>query len=233
MSWLLRCLCFSMLLLSWNSSSASLYNIKKSMPVVVVVNATNISTGKVSTGTGFFIDSTYIVTNYHIVDTANHIRIKTYFHGNFFPLTATLVSYSEEFDIAILKTNMYYPHFTTLKKVEVMVGEDIFVIGNLYGLEFSVTKGNVVNKTENNSIIFVDAVIHHGNSGSPVFNYSGEVIGMIRSALYNDKNIPIGISTVIPSSVIIDNQNNTKVTDYPFLNSLEEKNLNLIKNYLQ
>lgn len=213
--------------------SASVYDIKKSMPPVVIVESYTLPSNARSSGTGFFVDSNHIVTNYHIIEHASHIRIKTYFHGSHFPLTVKVIAQSRHLDIAILKTNLSYPHFARLNTSKVELGDDIFVIGNLYGLEFSVTKGSIVNKSKDNKMYFIDAVIHHGNSGSPVFNKNGDVIGMIKSSLYSEKDIPIGISTVIPSQLILDTKSGLTSQNMSLSDIVTEKNVHQVKNYLQ
>ena len=158
-----------------------------------------------ATGSGFVIsDDGYILTNAHVIEGANSIKV-TFESGDTF--SATLVGTEEDNDLAVIKIETPY----VLNPVvmgdsdEVIIGEDVFAIGNPLGeLTFSITKGIVsaINReiqidTFNSINMFqVDCAVNEGNSGGPIFNNKGQVIGIV-SAKYASETIE-GLGFCIP-----------------------------------
>ena len=137
----------------------------------------------VGAGAGFIISKDgYIVTNHHVVVDASEIQIET-LDGTF--MEATLVGADPNTDIALLKVESSMP----LSSVgfgnsdEVRVGDTVLAIGNPHRLGFSVSTGIVSARNRQLSgpfddFIQTDAAINLGNSGGPLFNTDGEVIGV-------------------------------------------------------
>lgn len=176
-------------------------------------------------GSGFIIDSSgYIVTNHHVVESADEIFIKM---GETVELKATLVGSDKRTDLALLKVESKNPlPFVKFGDSNVArVGDIIITIGNPFGLGSTVTSGIISFKGRDISLdssgivdnyIQTDAAINSGNSGGPMFNMQGEVIGVntaILSPYGSGTNIGIGFA--IPSStaisVISDLKENGKV----------------------
>jgi serine protease Do len=188
------------------------------LPTVVVIVATRIDTGgaddhaaKLSRerGSGFIVDPAgFIVTNKHVVDGATEIRA-TLSDGT--SLEATLAGKSQQTDIALLKVRPQRP-LPTVRFADsdrIRVGEDVIAIGNPLGFANSVSAGIVsalnrdIMESAFDDYIQTDAAINHGNSGGPLFDRSGQVIGM-NSVIFapGDYGGSIGLGFAIPSNDI-------------------------------
>lgn len=147
-----------------------------------------------ASGSGFVLTSDgYIVTNYHVIEGANAIKVTTYSGDEY---EATVVGYDESNDLAVLKVEAEDLSTVVLGDSDLMaVGDDVIAIGNPFGeLTFSLTSGAVsaVNRevTVNNvtmDLIQTDCAINSGNSGGALFNLFGEVIG-ITNAKYSSSS---------------------------------------------
>jgi S1-C subfamily serine protease len=135
----------------------------------------------VAQGTGFIITNDgYIVTNAHILSGATELVAITYETGE---IPAQFIGYDPDLDIALLKTSGNYEKLTLADSGNVQVGEKVIAIGNPLGLQFSVSQGIVsgVHRTGANKIsryIQTDAALNPGNSGGPLINKDGKVIGI-------------------------------------------------------
>ena len=156
-----------------------------------------------SSGTGFCVsDNGYIVTNYHVIENAEEITVVDY-NGNEYP--ATLVGGESANDFAVIKVDAKTVSAKMGSSSELQVGDDIMVIGNALGqLSYTFTDGIVshLDRTisfDNGRIMNMfqtNAAINKGNSGGPVYNMNGEVVG-IASAKINSENIE-GLGFFIP-----------------------------------
>ena len=160
-------------------------------------------------GSGFIIgESGYIVTNSHQIENAEKIEV---IFQDETKLKAELVGQDSKLDIAVLKV-------ITTKKVKALkwgdsskskVGDWILTIGNPYGLGGTVTKGIISAKSRDigtgpyDSFIQTDAPTNPGNSGGPMINMDGEVIG-INTAMFSPSGQSVGIGFAIPSLMAID-----------------------------
>jgi serine protease Do len=157
-------------------------------------------------GSGFIISPDgYIVTNNHVIEQADEITIELYEGGE---LKAELVGRDPRTDIALLKVESDEP----LPFVEfgdsdaARVGDWVMAIGNPLGQGFSVSSGIVSarNRTLQGSyddFIQTDAAINRGNSGGPLFNLEGEVIG-VNTAILSPNGGSIGIGFAMSSAVV-------------------------------
>jgi len=151
------------------------------------------------TGSGFFLRPGQVVTNLHVIRGAVRAEVKTLDgKGKLFPVNGT-VAVDEEGDLALLSvdTPTERPRSTELASELPDEGEPIFVIGNPLKLEGSVSDGIVsaVREVPNSyRIIQITAPISHGNSGSPVFNLKGQVIGVVTIKVTNGQNINLAIA---------------------------------------
>ncbi|MEL0650831.1 trypsin-like peptidase domain-containing protein [Algibacter sp. TI.3.09] len=145
-------------------------------------------------GSGVIIDKEgFILTAAHVVESANKVSVKL---QNGVEFTADVLSSSTAADVALLKIRTVP---INLKPVKVgssntsEVGEQILVIGAPLGLEHSLSVGHISRKMKKNIIsngemagfIQTDASINHGNSGGPMFNTKGELIGIVSFILSN------------------------------------------------
>jgi S1-C subfamily serine protease len=135
-----------------------------------------------SIGTGFIVDSRgYIVTNYHVVDKSDSIQIITYDRNSFL---AELIGKDINRDLALLKIqDDNHQSIPLANSNNLQVGNKVIAIGNPLGLSFTVTEGIVsgVRRTGPNGLneyIQTDVSLNPGNSGGPLINTRGEVVGI-------------------------------------------------------
>src|SRR5687768_12758495 len=155
-----------------------------------------------SLGSGFIISSDgYILTNTHLVDTADEINVKLTDKREF---RAKLIGADRRTDIALLKIDATgLPKVTQGDPEKLKVGEWVVAIGAPFGFENSVTAGIVSAKgrslAQENFVPFIqtDVAINPGNSGGPLFNLKGEVVG-INSQIYSRTGGFMGLSFAIP-----------------------------------
>jgi serine protease Do len=159
-----------------------------------------------SRGTGFFISSDgYIMTNHHLVENAENVTILTLQDKEY---NAKVVGSDSNTDIALLKVDDKDLTFAELgDSGRLRVGEWVLAIGNPWGLEHTVTAGIVSAKGRQvtgslplQDFIQTDAAINRGNSGGPLVNMKGEVVG-ITSMIYSPSGGNIGIGFAIPSNL--------------------------------
>jgi len=162
--------------------------------------------GAVSLGSGFIIDSAgYIVTNNHVIDGADKISVTLQDNTT---LKATLVGKDDKADLALLKVESDKPlKFVPFGDSDTgRVGDWVLAIGNPFGLGGSVTAGIVsargrdIRQGPYDDFIQTDAAINRGNSGGPLFNMNGEVIG-INTAIYSPSGGSVGIGFSVPSNM--------------------------------
>ncbi|HEX3281145.1 MAG TPA: trypsin-like peptidase domain-containing protein [Pyrinomonadaceae bacterium] len=172
--------------------------VKRVKPAVVAIATYDADGEAVMTGSGFFLRPGEVVTNLHVIRGAKRCEVKTLDgKGKVFAVTGTL-AVDEEGDLALLAVDMPHerPRASEIATTLPDEGESIFVIGNPLKLEGSVTDGIVsaVREVPNlGKIIQITAPISHGNSGSPVFNLKGQVIGVVTVKVTNGQNINLAI----------------------------------------
>lgn len=145
------------------------------------VNAVVTIKTDVAQGTGFIItEDGYIVTNAHVLSGGHRVWALT---SNQQTIEAAFIGYNSELDVALLKISGDYNYLDLDDSDNVQVGEKVIAIGNPLGLQFSVTEGIVsgIHRTGiNNMDIYIqtDAALNPGNSGGPLINKRGNVIGI-------------------------------------------------------
>ncbi len=158
-------------------------------------------------GSGFVLDEAgYIVTNHHVVDNASSVTVRLNDDRTY---DAEVIGTDPLTDIAVLKIDTG----DVLQAVElgdsdvIRVGEDVVAIGNPFGLSSTVTTGIVSAKGRNISqgpyaeFIQTDAAINKGNSGGPLFNMQGEVVG-VNSAIYSPSGGSVGLGFAVTSNIV-------------------------------
>jgi serine protease Do len=158
---------------------------KKYAEAVVVVKSPH------GLGSGFIVnDEGYLVTNFHVIKGARHLTVTRFKQDGatlkrIIHREVEIVATAPFYDLAILKLKDQKDDFTTVilsPSDDVEIGETVFAIGNPLGLERTVTEG-VVSQSERsfNGHLYlqVDAPVNPGNSGGPLFNGRGQVIGVI------------------------------------------------------
>ncbi len=158
-------------------------------------------------GSGFVISADgYIVTNNHVIEGADEILVEFFNGGGELP--ATLIGTDERTDIAVLKVDPPSPlNFVSFGDSDVArVGDWVLAIGNPLGQGFSVSAGIISARNRSlqgpyDDFIQTDAAINRGNSGGPLFNLDGEVIG-VNTAILSPNGGSIGIGFSMSSKVV-------------------------------
>ena len=162
-------------------------------------------------GSGFVIDSDgHIVTNDHVVENADSVSVR-FWNGDTY--SASVVGTDPSTDLAVIKvdapSSILHP-VSLGDSSSVQVGDPVVAIGSPFGLEETVTTGIVsalhrqmqaLNKFTINDSIQTDAAINHGNSGGPLFNAAGQVIG-VNSQIAGQTGANVGIGFSIPSNTV-------------------------------
>ena len=146
----------------------------------VIQSVVSVGTDK-GQGSGVIVDDKgFIVTNWHVVQGANIIRVLTYDNKVY---DAALLAYDDNVDVAVLKVNAELRSLRFDNSDNVKVGERVIALGNPAGLSFSVTEGIVSavhRKGPNNLDIYLqtDVPINPGNSGGPLVNANSRIVGI-------------------------------------------------------
>ena len=165
-----------------------------------------------SLGSGVIVDSKgYIVTNRHVVEKADRIRVKLQDENPASPgHDAKLIGMDQETDLAVIKIDIERPlPAAKLGNSDGMeVGDWVLAIGSPFGLQETVTAGivsakgrNIVPNRQFQSFIQTDAAINPGNSGGPLVNMAGEVIG-INTAILTETSSYAGVGFAMPSNTV-------------------------------
>src|SRR6202171_2158554 len=166
-----------------------------------------------SLGSGVIVDSKgYIVTNRHVVEKADRIRVKLMDENPATPgHDAKLIGMDQETDLAVIKIEVDRPlPAAKLGNSDGMeVGDWVLAIGSPFGLQETVTAGivsakgrNIVPNRQFQTFIQTDAAINPGNSGGPLVNMAGEGIG-INTAILSETNAYAGVGFAMPSNTIV------------------------------
>jgi len=181
-------------------------------PAVVYIVAEGVQTAadvpeKRSVGSGVIVDPKgYIVTNQHVVANATSVNV-TLFGAEKVVYPAEIVLQEQTQDLAILKiaSNRVLPAAKLGDSEMIEVGDLVLAIGSPFGLEQTVTMGIISDDRRDlqidnmlyEDLIQTDAAINKGNSGGPLLNIQGEVIG-INTAIYAPTGIFTGVGFAIP-----------------------------------
>src|SRR5215475_4013660 len=170
------------------------------------------STTERSLGSGVVVDSKgYIITNQHVVEKADRIRVKLMNDPATVTYDATVIGTDRETDLAVIKIDAKksLPAAKMGNSDSMTVGDWVLAIGSPFGLEETVTAGivsargrNIVPGRQFESFIQTDAAINPGNSGGPLVNMNGEVIG-INTAIYTSGGGYQGVGFAMPSNTVV------------------------------
>src|SRR5882724_4934958 len=154
--------------------------VRQVKPSVVAITTYDASGEALMTGSGFFVRPGQVVTNMHVIRGAARVEIKTLDgKGKTYPVTGA-VAVDEEGDLVVLNVDMPAERARSIEFSPVLPdeGERILVVGNPLKLEGSVS----------------DGIVSAGNSGSPVFNLKGQVVGVVTVKVTNGQNINLAIA---------------------------------------
>lgn len=163
--------------------------------------------GGVSLGSGFVMESDgYIITNNHVVDNAQKVTVRLTDNREF---PAKVIGTDAQSDLALLKIDAGadLPTLPLGDSDKTRVGDDVIAVGNPFGLGGTVTRGIVsalgrdINAGPYVDFIQTDAAINRGNSGGPLLNLEGEVIG-VNSAIFSPNGGSVGVGFAIPADTV-------------------------------
>ena len=199
-----------------------------SINTTITTNAFNQTVRSASAGSGFIITSDgYVVTNYHVINKASNVKVTLYDGMEY---DAKVIGGDSDYDIAVLKIDAAGLQAVTVGNSSTLqIGEDIAAIGNPLGeLTFSMSEGIVscvdrainVDGTPFN-MIQITAAVNPGNSGGPLFNTYGEVVGIVSAKYSGYANTAAeGLGFAIPINDVIamveDIMENGRVTNRPY-----------------
>lgn len=197
------------------------------------------------TGTCFAVDKSYCVTNYHVIDGADELKIVG-INGNFATeYNATLIASDKNNDVALIQINdnnfkgfgnLPYKILSTTSEV----GEEVFVLGYpltaTMGDEIKLSTGIISSKTGfqgDISLYQISAPIQPGNSGGPLFDNQGNIIGIVNAKHFGTENVGYAVKTtylkILTESVNqkIDLPNNNQVASLNLINKVKT-----VRNYV-
>lgn len=165
-----------------------------------------------SLGSGVIVDSKgYIVTNRHVVEKADRIRVRLQDDPPGVQHDAKLIGMDQETDLAVIKidVNSALPVAKMGNSDSMQVGDWVLAIGSPFGLTETVTAGivsakgrNIVPNRQFQNFIQTDAAINPGNSGGPLVDMKGDVIG-INTAILTDTDAYAGVGFALPSNTVV------------------------------
>ena len=205
----------------------------------VIIPQQQIPQEKTGYGSAFFISKDgYLLTNHHVVENASKVTIVL---NDRREIDATVVGSDERTDVALLKVaGSGFPELRTGNVGQLRVGEPVLAIGSPFGFDYSASAGIVSAKMRNmmgeTSVPFIqtDVALNPGNSGGPLFNQRGEVVG-VNSRIFSGTGGYMGLSFSIPIDVAMDVADQLKkygkVTRAYLGVSLQDIDRNLAESY--
>lgn len=200
-----------------------------------------------STGSGFVVSTDgYIVTNHHVVDGANEMEVDLIRDGNVVSYKCDVILKDEKSDLAVIKINdanfVNYKAipYTIQTKLE-EVGTNVYALGypfamSTLGNELKYTEGSINARTgmDGNILAYqVSAPVQPGNSGGPLLDYDGNIIGVINSKLFNADNVAFAVKAnyILNLLYLL-----PKYPDYPTTTTLKGKTaseqVNIMREYV-
>ncbi|MEP3635340.1 MAG: Do family serine endopeptidase [Shimia thalassica] len=158
-------------------------------------------------GSGFILEQDgLIVTNFHVIDDATEITVRLSDGTEF---DAEIIGTDPQTDLALLSIDAGkdLPTVVLGDSDEIRVGEDVVAVGNPFGLGGTVTSGIVSAKNRSIGVgpyadfLQTDAAINKGNSGGPLFNMDGEVVG-VNSAMFSPSGGSVGLGFAVTSNIV-------------------------------
>jgi hypothetical protein len=161
-------------------------------PATVEILAT-MSNGT-SQGSGFFVDKGIVVTNFHVIDSAKAIEVTTYDKQKY--NVTKILGYDKQIDLAILQIDTKNDSLP-IHQGDISIGETIYALGSPFGLTGTLTDGIISTASrifDGVDCIQISASISHGNSGGPLLNAYGEVIGVNTFTYTDGQNINFAVN---------------------------------------
>lgn len=165
----------------------------------MAVRVRNVGCDSLSTGSGFAIGPTTLITNRHVVADSAELQVATY-DGRDVAVTAT--STAAIADLAVVRTAQELPSYPALAEADPKIGAEVTVIGYPEGGQLTLTRGRVIGSTtdplnENlGQVLVTDAQVEPGSSGSAVLDTAGQVVGVVYAKNASDQSFIVPVGTL-------------------------------------
>lgn len=165
----------------------------------MAVRIRNVGCSSLSTGSGFAVDATTLITNKHVVADSADLQVSTY-DGRDIDVTAAQTA--DLADLAVVRTAEELPSHPSLAAADPVRGDAVTVVGYPQGGVLTVTEGQVIGATtdplnENlGEVLVTDAPVEPGSSGSAVLNAAGEVVGVVYAKSAAGQSFIVPVSTL-------------------------------------
>jgi len=165
----------------------------------MAVRIRNVGCGSLSTGSGFAIDATTLITNKHVVADSADLQVSTY-DGRDIDVTASSTAVIA--DLAVVRTAEELPSYPELAPADPVRGDEVTVVGYPQGGTLTVTRGQVIGSTtdplnENlGEVLVTDAQVEPGSSGSAVLDSQGRVVGVVYAKSAAGQSFIVPVSTL-------------------------------------
>lgn len=165
----------------------------------MAVRIRNVGCGSLSTGSGFAINATTLITNRHVVADSAELQVLTY-DGRDVDVTAAATAAIA--DLAVVRTAKDLPYYPQLADTDPVTGDQVSVVGYPQGGRLTVTEGKVIGATTDplnvnlGEVLVTDAPVEPGSSGSAVLNKDGQVVGVVYAKGVNGHSFIVPVSTL-------------------------------------
>lgn len=166
----------------------------------MAVRIRNVGCGELSTGSGFAVDATTLITNRHVVSGSADLQVSTY-DGRDVEVTAA--STAALADLAVVRTAAPLPSAPELAPQDPATGDEVTVVGYPLGRALTLTRGQVLGATtdplnENlGEVLVTDAPVEPGSSGSAVLDTAGRVVGVVYAKNASGQSFIVPVSTLV------------------------------------
>ena len=218
------------LLLSSSNIFASTDVVNKVFPATVLITAEDKNGQPQSLGSGFLIAPNIIATNFHVIENSYSGYVKFVNKKQIYEIEG-VVGYDTSFDLALIKIGNNDGTPLPILSTQIDIGEKVFAIGNPLGLEGTISDGIIsgLREFENFSALQISAPISPGNSGGPVVNEQGELIGVATFTFTEGQNINFAVPIKYVKELL--DKNSPMITLSSTINNISKKNDSFKKDY--
>ncbi|MDC0037582.1 S1C family serine protease [Alphaproteobacteria bacterium] len=168
--------------------------VNKIFPATVLITAEDKNGQPQSLGSGFLVAPNIIATNFHVIENSYSGYVKFVNKNEIYEIEG-VVGYNESYDLALIKISNSNANPLPLISPSVDIGQKIFAIGNPLGLEGTISDGIIsgLREFQDFSVLQISAPISPGNSGGPVVNENGDVVGVATFTMSEGQNINFAV----------------------------------------